>query len=305
MDTMLPTKDELLEYYYLGVPEIREQAVWRTIGRENKLVTAESVRAADRKAARIAEIEEVKVNERFGNRGASQRTSIPETLVPVDLTFVAVISPNDFWLTPDVNWKGKTPYTKTFEDVRLRCRLVAPKIPDFAASDFSEALANLDWFMGASATPGNTRQSIVEAGAIKLRHVLFERIEGEPVDSEVKAMEDWPCSTEEARKARDAIKRTHRVLPLKAFDMAGNLLPPTKYSQALKGAVVRVSVKLTRWKFRPQGDDPRGRDVYTADIDNIRVLVPPKPRTRQIIPRTDPGPSRSPKKKARTLGRRD
>jgi hypothetical protein len=117
-------------------------------------------------------------------------------------------------------------------------------------------------------------------------------------------MEDWPCSTEEARKARDIIKKTHRVLPLKAYDMESNLLHPTKYSQALKGAVVRVSVKLTHWKFRPQGDDPMGRDVYTADIDNIRVLVPPEPRTRQVIPRTDPGPS-SPSKKARTLGRRD
>jgi hypothetical protein len=171
---MLPTKDELLEYYYLGVPAIREQAVWRTIGRENKLVTADSVRAADRKAARIAEIEEVKVSERFGNRGTSQRTSIPETLVPADLTFVAVISPDNFWLMPDVNWRGETLYTKTFENVKLGCCLVAPNTPDFAASDFSEALANLDWFMGASATPGNMRQSIVDAATIKIRHVLFE-----------------------------------------------------------------------------------------------------------------------------------
>ncbi|KAJ7861800.1 hypothetical protein B0H14DRAFT_2575717 [Mycena olivaceomarginata] len=269
---MLPTKDELLEYYYLGVPEIREQAVWRTIGRENKLVTADSVLAADREAACITKIEETSL-------------SSPSSLQ------------NDFWLMPDVNWRGKTPYTKTFEDVSLRCRLVAPKIPDFAASDFSEALANLDWFMGASATPGNTRQSIVEAGAIKLRHVLFEI-------QRSKLWKTGPAARKRLGRARDTIKRTHTVLPLKAFDMAGNLLPPTKYSEALKGAVVRVSVKLTHWKFRPQGDDPMGRDVYTADIDNIRVLVPPEQRTRKVIPRTDPGPS-SPSKKARTLERRD
>ncbi|KAJ7342759.1 hypothetical protein DFH08DRAFT_873491 [Mycena albidolilacea] len=299
MDTTLTTRNELLKCHYLGVPEIREQAVWRIIGRENKLVTAKSALAADTEAARIAEIEEDHVNERFGNREASQRTSIPEMFVPADLTFVAVISPNDFWLMPDVNWRGKTPYTKAFEDVSLRCRLVAPKIPDFA-SDFSEALANLDWFMGVSATPGNTRQSIVDAASIKLRHVLFEKTEGESVDSEeVRAMENWPCSTKEAREARDTIKRTHRVLPLKAYDMASNLLPPTKYSEALKGAVVRVSVKLTHWNIRPRGDDSRARDVYTADIDNIRILVPPparEPRPRQ---------SESPVRGARTLGRRD
>jgi hypothetical protein len=89
-DTMLPTKDELLNYYYLGIPEIREQAVWGTIGQENKLVTADSALAADREAVRIAEIEEV---QELARPGPNQVNSTQCCVFLIRVLFLPMIKP--------------------------------------------------------------------------------------------------------------------------------------------------------------------------------------------------------------------
>jgi len=127
--------------------------------------------------------------------------------------------------------------------------------------------------------------------------------DSEPDDFPIK---DWPVQTEAARQGLSGMLTTHRVNPLPAYDHKGNLIQPTEYRAKLMGAIVRATITLKHWNITAnlKGDEPNSRDTYTADIENLRILVPaPKPATPTTTPRkrrnlekTDPG---SPTKKGR------
>jgi hypothetical protein len=80
-----------------------------------------------------------------------------------------------------------------------------------------------------------------------------------------------------------------RVLPIPAYSMQSNLVPPAQYRRTLKDAVVAIHFTLKHWAFNSS-------DTNIADIVNIRVLVPPKdpltPRRRKFA-LTDPFNSKS------------
>jgi hypothetical protein len=82
-------------------------------------------------------------------------------------------------------------------------------------------------------------------------------------------MEYWPVQSAQARAQVNKIKYTHRVLPLCAYDRDDKVIPPEEYRDTLMGAVVRARVSLKHWPIKGiEG----GRDVYTADIEHLRVL---------------------------------
>ncbi|KAK7679183.1 hypothetical protein QCA50_017761 [Cerrena zonata] len=59
------------------------------------------------------------------------------------LAVIAKISPQDYWLQSDVNWKGFRP--SKFEDIKLSCTIQAPSDADFPELDrhFTLGMANL------------------------------------------------------------------------------------------------------------------------------------------------------------------
>jgi hypothetical protein len=77
---------------------------------------------------------------------------------------------------------------------------------------------------------------------------------------------------ENTRKAATELQKNHRIIPLPAYDIHGNLIHPTQYRDTLKGAVVQVTVLLKHWNITVK-DNVNRRDTYTADIKNLRVLV--------------------------------
>jgi hypothetical protein len=67
------------------------------------------------------------------------------------------------------------------------------------------------------------------------------------------------------------------VVPLPAEDVDGNRIHPLHYEEKLSGAVIRVGFVLNH--YFPLN----GKHRFTADIDNIRVLVPPTPEPPVVL----------------------
>ncbi|KAJ6463430.1 hypothetical protein C8R45DRAFT_519739 [Mycena sanguinolenta] len=282
--------------YYLGTTDIRDEVVWRSIGPDDILVTKESAEAED---ARIAEKEAKKK----GTSDPSEALSGGTLLIPARLTFVGLISSRDFWFMSDANWSGPTEFTKTFAEVKLNGRVIAPTNTTAFADDFSTVLQNMEWFMKTNETLGYAKQGIFQAKdqnkSIKSRHVLFEQTDNTAEDADpqdVESMENWPIQPKhiEAKAQLDAMKYTYRALPLPAYDIQGRVIPPTEYPTALKGAVVRATVHLKHWAIANK-NGKGAHDTYTADIQNFRVLEAPKieghpqsPPEKRKLPPTDP-----------------
>jgi hypothetical protein len=121
-------------------------------------------------------------------------------------------------------------------------------------------------------------------------------------EEDMESIDNWPINNESTRKAATELKKNHRIIPLPAYDIHGNLIHPTQYWDTLKGAVVWVTVLLKHWSITTK-DNVNGRDTYTTDIENLRVLVAaPKfagsPKATRKIAQTDSG---SPSKKQRRI----
>lgn len=89
-------------------------------------------------------------------------------------------------------------------------------------------------------------------------------------------MENWPVIHSEAQDARNQLCSTHRPIPLPAYDMDGNLIPPDCCKTALPGAIARVTFTLHHWFIgsKPK-EDITASNSFVADIQLIRVLVDP------------------------------
>ncbi|KAJ7745690.1 hypothetical protein B0H16DRAFT_1557864 [Mycena metata] len=277
---------------YLGGAKVLDRVVWKKIGFENTVVLPEDAAAYD-----------AALKDTAGPVKREQSAELPE-LSSVVFSIVAMIATEDFWLTPCCFWKGPTTYTPAFSDLKLSCRLVAPADPVFAG-DFETVLKNIETLMARAATVGNTKRGIFgpkesTQASIKLRHVVFEdKLPGKSEDAKGYQLLDWPVRSIEAQQALQKMDATHRVNVVPAYDVEGNLISPTQYVSALKGAVVRADLTLLHWHI---GRDRR--DAYVAEIAAIRVLVTPKvartpsPRKRNsTVAATDSG--LSPVKKSR------
>ncbi|KAJ7331383.1 hypothetical protein DFH08DRAFT_1021489 [Mycena albidolilacea] len=291
--------------HYLGAADIRNEVIWKKSGQENTLVAKDSVAAEDEHATESDSNEKKEDDNSEGSTVDSEPESDPTTfLTPAPLVFIAQISPESCFLMPDGNWKGPTEYAQSFTDVKLNCLAVVPSQTPVYVNDFTNVVGNIQWFMAQSETAGYSKQGIFNASetqkrSIKLRHVLFQKVNAE---EDIESIENWPVNNENARKAATELKKNHRIIPLPAYDIHGNLIHPTQYRDTLKGAVVRVTVLLKHWSITAK-DNVNGRDTYTADIENLRVLVAaPKfggsPKAARKIAQTDPG---SPSKKQRRI----
>ncbi|KAJ7141097.1 hypothetical protein C8R44DRAFT_762714 [Mycena epipterygia] len=276
----------LQDPYCLAVDEVKENIIWRRVGRSDILVTKESAITYDKAIA-----EEAAEGGAEGDTGSDQGAFNKPELEPAALTFVATISPDDFWLTPCGYWKGPSRYVPTLADLKLNCRLVAPTEP--FAEDFKTVVKNLKSLIADIEIKGNDKQGIFDKESaidrIRVRHVVFEPL-GDDDDLGGFRLRDWPVRHEAARIALHGMVETHRVFPIAAYNMDGDLIPPSKYASALKGAVVRATISMEHWDIAADK-----KDVYTADIISFRVLVPApppaSPRKRKQVAAKDPGPS--------------
>lgn len=67
--------------------------------------------------------------------------------------------------------------------------------------------------------------------------------------------------------------KTHRVVPLPAYDMHGELIEPKSYVTRLVGALVQVHFTMSHIPIATTRTDR-----FMADIVSVRVLAPPPPK---------------------------
>ncbi|KDR79172.1 hypothetical protein GALMADRAFT_1225905 [Galerina marginata CBS 339.88] len=303
---------------YLGDPAfcdfVDQRVVWRRIGGyEDRLVTKASADALADFQDTLAACEFV------GN--AEQRECLPE-LVSAKLSVVVYITPEDYWLTSCGMWKKPTSGCRTFDKMKLSCTGVAPTHEVFQP-DFGTAALNLRALLQKVANPAGPVSGVLVRGEgdvekIKFRHVLFEPI-SDAEDSGQNHVEGnnvlpefdiavWPAHFDAAKEALQNMVSTHRVVPVPAYNIQGNLIHPEQYRKHLERATARVTFSLKHWCIgaKYKGSGVPGDDTYIADIESIRVLEPPRspvpdtPRKRKIAA-TDPlDIEMSPSRRSRT-----
>ncbi|KAK7000488.1 hypothetical protein R3P38DRAFT_3058593 [Favolaschia claudopus] len=294
-------RKDILASWYLGVSKVLDEAVWREVRPgEKKLFTPESVEAADKEAERVALIESSQSRRDLGKHPVSQPPINEGLLVPVYLTFVAKISADDFWLMPDANWRATNKVVKHFSKVKLNCKLVRPPaaLSSFA-NEWVDVWYNLAEFIATAAVEqsAHARKGVLSDTPedwIKLRHVLFEKLEGEASPEELTALENWPVTSNEAAATLQEMKNHFRVVRIPVYDKpGGKLIPPSRYVSDLKGAVVEVNVVLTYWNIQK----PSPSQAFAADIHRMAVLVPPPKRSnKRVISEVDPGSPKKPRR---------
>lgn len=74
-------------------------------------------------------------------------------------------------------------------------------------------------------------------------------------------------------------EKTHEPVPLRAYDVDGNLIAPQAgdWMKKLQGADVLVKFTVMHQWFGQTAAPDTKKDNYYADIDEIRVLKAPQP----------------------------
>ena len=264
--------------FYLGGQKLLDKVIWICDGRADHLVVKGQ-------------------NEQEGAMEPSQcELAMLSAIVRVDR--------NDFWLTSDAGYSKPSTVWSNLVDVKPSCVVCAPDLQP-VKSDYAQVVANLQELQNQMTTPGYQLgkgfylPAQGDTRRFKLHHALFEVSVGpraadttlnlliQPLDDEQEtsgvsdehsdfAMNDWPLTHEETREELQALKATHRVVPVPAYDVIGNLIKPNAYRQSLQDAIVEMHFNMAHWAIAARRGKP-ANDVFVGDIEVIRVLVPPRP----------------------------
>ncbi|RDX40381.1 hypothetical protein OH76DRAFT_1423728 [Lentinus brumalis] len=217
-----------------------------------------------------------------------------------------------FFARCDGNYRGPTQnatFNRSFAQTTLMFALGPPprQYPSLV-TDYDAALGTLVSLLPPNST---VRSGHVYEGKpekhLRLRHTVFERQRecwngGGTTDRFRVSIEGWPCYTDEAIAARDALVETHVARPLPAYDVLGNLIPPSRYHIDLRRATVLVVFSMTHYDIaqRRNNGGHSTKCTLCLDVQYIRVLIPPaqySPVKRSNIHLSDPTSYRT--KKAR------
>lgn len=197
----------------------------------------------------------------------------------------------DLWVYPDGMWNGSTKFTDKLADMKLHCSGAIPQAGVFR-DDFQHVIRNLESIMKKTAFQGSQRSGVlvpVKVGdptdenglKVKFHHILFKEKpeeEGRPGvrtrantrDQPRWNIDNWPATTEKAKRELEAMRTTHIVDPLPLYDFQARLVHPELCKKSLIGATVEVTFNLCHWHF-----NRNNKDVYVAYIDKMHILPVP------------------------------
>ncbi|RXW19638.1 hypothetical protein EST38_g6231 [Candolleomyces aberdarensis] len=211
-----------------------------------------------------------------------------ESPLPPSAVLSAIVRLNTqgFYMTACTGWDPHAPPSngpRKLADVKPSAWTTDPGIPALSG-DFKAGWNNLAKLIKGY-FPKSSRKFRKSSGTInwnggkgdasygfQIRHRLFEpkyREEEEEEKCDPRFLiENWPVQNPAAQSHLDALKDTHVVNPIPAYDVEGHLILPTEYESKLRGAIVRLEFQLVHWLVRRQ-------DFFSANVERIRVLVPP------------------------------
>jgi hypothetical protein len=178
-DLQTVKNDLLASGFYLGETSVLANVVWKRINRSDHLVTKESAELYEKAiAATRPTTTDVKGKQNEGTSQAIHVEGLPiPELEPAILYAVITISPDDCFLTPCGNWKGPTPATQHFEDVKLSFCGNASSDNVFG-KDFRATTSNAKSLMQQIAVANTINKGLVVVTRgvenLRFRHVVFE-----------------------------------------------------------------------------------------------------------------------------------
>jgi len=260
-----------------------EDVTWERIGRGYHLVTKESIEAVKSNTANV----DATNNQTEDETEQWQDVTIESSMEEAILSVVVQVSHDDCWLTPCGHWKGPNQVTKNFEDLKLSFHGEQPGHEVFS-QDFATVVKNIRQLFKQQIAVAGSDPNAVQRGflstsrannaeRLKFRHVLFEKLDENESDTASESedswsLADWPVISSEAEDAKQQMLTTHRVVPLPAYDIKGNLIEPKKYQEALAGALVRVNFTMAHWYIASNNESTNS---FVANIKSVRVLIDP------------------------------
>ncbi|KAF8478324.1 hypothetical protein JB92DRAFT_2837996 [Gautieria morchelliformis] len=235
----------------------------------------------------------------------------------VRLSLVGEISRDGAWLSPEGAYRPASKFnpSEKITSAKARFEVVAPGDPKLApfALDSQKYMTNIRAIHEAAlkdkAHRSDRRDPVQNAPSrLIVRYPLVtERSENDEITDSSDEGEDlseldkakmkqisfdgWPVSLA-WREELDAVKSTHDVNPLPAYDLDHKMIAPKDYERCLVGAAVELHVTLIHYLIGKQGS------TLVADLREMIVLWPPRampqsPSKRSLMA----GPSsKSPKK---------
>lgn len=88
----------------------------------------------------------------------------------------------------------------------------------------------------------------------------------------------------DARTELEKLSATHRVVPVPAYNIEGNLIRPEAYQRSLEDAIVELHFNLMHWAIAGK-KGTSASDIFVAEIEVIQVLVPPHLSTSSTMKR--------------------
>jgi hypothetical protein len=139
--------------FYLGSPKIRENVEWVRDGTARRL------------CEKTPDLEDP--------------DQPPTSHELATISTVVTISPDNFWLRPENNWKGPSQYNPTLADVKATCIGNKPNMELFQ-DNFEETIQNIEWLQNESAVVSfKDKCSIIVNNdgvpGIKFRHICISK----------------------------------------------------------------------------------------------------------------------------------
>ncbi|KAF9269327.1 hypothetical protein L218DRAFT_432059 [Marasmius fiardii PR-910] len=75
-------------------------------------------------------------------------------------------------------------------------------------------------------------------------------------------------------------EKTHKLNVIGAYDVDGKRIPPSRAAGHLRGAIVKAYFTLSHTPI-----SSASKDVLTADLVSLRIVVPPPTPTTPLTPR--------------------
>ncbi|KAG1893117.1 uncharacterized protein F5891DRAFT_1196839 [Suillus fuscotomentosus] len=205
------------------------------------------------------------------------------------------VSRNNFHFTPDTNYDPANVFHGRLADLKLHCQLTAGRNEafKFSSEDFSAVCENLNAFEKSVPRPRyyethSVIQDTIGHRSIKLTHCLFQaKDEADDDTSSIDGDGDgnsstytdglssefdivtWPVADRCQGHLQDIIS-THNICPLPVYDKDHILIPPLKYEEKLKGALMEAHFAFCHRHMKNSK-----HDIFEAIVRELIVLSPP------------------------------
>ncbi|KAK0461846.1 uncharacterized protein EV420DRAFT_1640150 [Desarmillaria tabescens] len=198
------------------------------------------------------------------------RKSVPEA----SLIIVGEILPTRFWVDKVGSWKSSF---GSLRNAKFTISLGEPRDEEFA-KDWANAVGRIN---GAIVHIGGARDEKTrncihmenDSTQIRLSTPIFEPLEpGAIVMDEV--IQRWQVDAEH-QQALNALKRTHKICPLRVFDIDDRPIGVMNMPALMKGALAEVHFSIRHWAiYRP---DQPAQHSFSCTLNQICLLKRPPP----------------------------